>query len=48
MYYLWGFNHFLVVEGFQGEMVYLSDTPKGASKLILKNFQQTIQALFYK
>ena len=34
----WGFNHFLVVEGFQGEMVYLSDPAQGRYKVDFEEF----------
>ena len=34
----WGFNHFLVVEGFQGETVYLSDPAQGRYKVDFEEF----------
>ena len=34
----WGFNHFLVVEGFQGESVYLSDPAQGRYKVDFEEF----------
>ena len=34
----WGFNHFLVVEGFQGETVHLSDPAQGRYKVDFEEF----------
>ena len=34
----WGFNHFLVVEGFQGDTVYLSDPAQGRYKVDFEEF----------
>ncbi len=34
----WGFNHFLVVEGFEGETVYLSDPAQGRYKVDFEEF----------
>ena len=38
MHCFWGFNHFLVVEGFQGETVYLSDPAQGRYKVDFEEF----------
>ena len=36
----WGFNHFLVVEGFQGDTVYLSDPAQGRYKVDFEEFSK--------
>ena len=34
----WGFNHFLVVEGFQGKYAFLSDPAEGQSRVLMDEF----------
>ena len=34
----WGFNHFLVVEGFEGEHVFLSDPGQGRVRVLMEEF----------
>ena len=34
----WGFNHFLVVEGFEGDHAYLSDPAQGRVRVLMEEF----------
>lgn len=39
--FFWNFNHFLVLEGFEGEKVYLSDPASGRRHVAWEEFQNS-------
>ena len=41
----WSFNHFLIVEGFKGDQVYLSDPARGRVKISYNEFEKNFTGI---